>query len=59
MGLKNAIWQCGQNGVEYLGIGILTDHIGISTLSLSASQGEDLSGASSANLVISSGEGEL
>jgi len=46
MGLKNAIDECGQNGVECVGIGILTDHVkDIYPKSVSITKVEDLSGA--------------
>lgn len=45
-GLKNAIDECGQNGVECVGIGILTDHVKtIYPKSVSIKKVEDLSGA--------------
>ena len=46
MGLKNAIDECGQNGVECVGIGILADHVkDIYPKSVSITKVEDLSGA--------------
>ena len=46
MGLKNAIDDCGQHGVECVGIGILTDHVKeIYPKSVSITKVEDLSGA--------------
>jgi len=45
-GLKNAIDECGEHGVECVGIGILTDSVtGIYPKSVSISRVEDLSGA--------------
>lgn len=45
-GLKNAIDECTQNGVECVGIGILTDHVKtIYPKSVSIHKVEDLSGA--------------
>lgn len=45
-GLKNAIDECGQHGVECVGIGILTDHVKeIYPKSVSITKVEDLSGA--------------
>ena len=44
--LKNAIDECGKNGVECVGIGILTEHVKhIYPKSISISKVEDLSGA--------------
>jgi cobalamin biosynthesis protein CobT len=46
MGLKNAIDECGQHGVECVGIGILTDHVKtIYPKSVSITKVDDLSGA--------------
>ena len=46
MGLKNAIDECGQHGVECVGIGILTDSVtGIYPKSVTINKVEDLSGA--------------
>jgi cobaltochelatase CobT subunit len=45
-GLKNAIDECGKNGVECVGIGILTDHVkNIYPKSVSITKVNDLSGA--------------
>lgn len=45
-GLKNAIDECGEHGVECVGIGILTDHVKtIYPRSVSITKVEDLSGA--------------
>jgi cobalamin biosynthesis protein CobT len=45
-GLKNAIDECGEHGVECVGIGILTDHVKtIYPKSVSITKVEDLSGA--------------
>ena len=45
-GLKDAIDDCGQHGVECVGIGILTDHVNeIYPKSVSITKVEDLSGA--------------
>lgn len=46
LGLKNAIDECGQHGVECVGIGILTDHVkDIYPKSVSINNVNDLSGA--------------
>ncbi len=45
-GLKNAIQECSKNGVECVGVGILTDHVKkIYPKSVSIEKVEDLSGA--------------
>jgi hypothetical protein len=45
-GLKNAIDECGKNGVECVGVGILTDHVKtIYPKSVSIDKVQDLSGA--------------
>ena len=46
LGLKNAIDECGQHGVECVGIGILTEHVkDIYPKSVSINNVNDLSGA--------------
>jgi len=46
MGLKDAIDECGEHGVECVGVGILTDHVqSIYPKSVSITKVDDLSGA--------------